>query len=60
LGPFEKNCICNGADSSEEVIARKQVTVRTIDGPMLRRVREKFVRHAEYIKACRAYLKNLL
>jgi len=48
-------------DSPEEVIARMQMAVRTIDGPMLRRVRENLVHRAEAcIEARGAHFENLL
>jgi len=49
------------SDSPEEVIARMQMAVRTIDGPLLRRIRENLVRRAETcIETRGAHFENLL
>lgn len=47
--------------SPEEVIARVQIAVQTVDGPMLRRVRENLIHRAETcIEARGAHFEQLI
>lgn len=60
-GHLKKIVYATEPASPEEVIARMQVAVQTVDGPMLRRVRENLILRAEAcIEAHGAHFENLI
>jgi len=60
-GHLKQNVYLTEPASSEEVIARMQLAVRTIDGAMLRRVRENLIVRADAcIEARGGHIENLL
>ncbi|EFN70597.1 hypothetical protein EAG_15357, partial [Camponotus floridanus] len=58
---LKQNVYLTELASPEEVIARMQLTIRSINGAMLRRVRENLIVRTEAcIKARGGHIENLL